>query len=67
MDMNVQTRDLLWRVGLMIDKVIGGVIGNGGVQIGKLLDVQHGHLIVDPNLQYLVVGRNPNGQNSEMR
>ena len=33
-----------------MDKAIGRVVINGGVQVGKPLDVQHGHLIVDPNL-----------------
>ena len=51
----------------MIDKTIGGVIGDGGVQIGKLFNVQHGHLIVNANLRCLVVGRHPDSRNSEMR
>ena len=50
MDTNVQTRDLLWRVGLTMDKAIGRVIVDGGVQIGEPLVVQHSHPIVDPNL-----------------
>ena len=51
----------------MMDKVIGGAIRDGGVQIAKLLNNLHGHPIVDPNLQCLVVGWNPDNQNSKMR
>ena len=50
MDMNVQMRDLLWRVDLTMDEMIGRVVGNGGVQVGKPLDIGHGHLVVDPDL-----------------
>ena len=49
-----------------MDKVIGGTIRDGGVQIGKLLNIWHSHSIVDPNSQCLVVGRNSDGQNGEM-
>ena len=67
MDTNVQMRDLLWRVGLTMDKTIGGTIRDGGVQIGKLLDIWHNHPIVNPDSQCLVVGRNPDSQNGKMR
>ena len=50
-----------------MDKVIGGVIGNGGVQVGKLLDVRHGHPIVNPDLRSLIVGRHPDGWNGKVR
>ena len=42
-------RNLLQRVDLTMDKTIGRVVLNGGVQVGKSLDVQHGDPIVDPN------------------
>ena len=47
-DMNVQTRDLLWRVDFMMDEVIGRVILDGSVQVGKSLDVLHGYPVVHP-------------------
>ena len=50
MDMNVQMGDLLWRVNLMMDKAVGGVVIDGGVQVGKSLDVRHGHPVVHPYL-----------------
>ena len=56
MDTNVQTRDFLRRVGLMMDKAIGRVIINGGVQVGKPFDVRHVHPIVNTNLLCLVDG-----------
>ena len=34
----------------MMNETIGRVVIDGGVQVGKPLDVHHGHLIVDPNL-----------------
>ena len=67
MDMNVQTRDLLQRVDLPMDKTIGRVVIDGCVQVGKPLDVHHSHLIVDPNLQCLVVGWHPDSQNGKVR
>ena len=50
-----------------MDKVIGGVVGDGGVQVGKPFDVWHGHPIVDPNLQSLVVGGHPDSWNGKVR
>ena len=50
-----------------MDKAIGGVVINGGVQAGKPLNVSHSHPIVDPNLRCLVVGGHPDGWNGEMR
>ena len=66
MDTNVQTRDLLWRVDLLMDKAIGRVIIDGGVQVGKSLDVQHSHPVVHPNLQCPVVGGHPDSWNGEV-
>ena len=66
-DANVQTRDLLRRVDLMMDETIGGVIFDGGVQVGVSLNVLHGHPVVHPYLQCLANGRHPDGQNSEVR
>ena len=39
-----------------MDKVIGGVIVDGGVQIGKSLDVLQGYLVVHPYLRCLATG-----------
>ena len=60
-------RDLLRRVDLTMDEAIGRVVLNGDVQVGKPFNVHHGHPIVSPNLQCLVVGRHPNGWNSKAR
>ena len=59
MDTNVQTRDLLQRVDLMMDKVIGRVVLDGGVQVGKTLNVLQGYPVVHPYLQCLVKGWHP--------
>ena len=37
-------------------EVIGGVVVDGGVQIGKLLDVLQGYPVIHPYLQGLVIG-----------
>ena len=66
-DTNVHTRDLLRRVNLPMHKAIGGVVVDGGVQVGKLLDVLQGYPVVHPYLRCLVVGWHPDGQNSEVR
>ena len=50
-----------------MNKAIGRAIREGSVQIGRPLDIWHGHPIVNPNSRCLVVGRNPNRQSSEMR
>ena len=50
----------------MMDKAIGGVIIDGGVQVGKPLNVQHSHPIVNPNLQCLIIGGHPDSQNGEV-
>ena len=50
-----------------MDETIGRVVINGGVQVGKLLNVQHGNPIVDPNPQCLAVGGHLKGWNSEVR
>ena len=50
-----------------MDKAIGGVIVEGGVQVGKTLDVLHGYPVVHPYLQCLAIGRHPDGWNSEVR
>ena len=39
MDTNVQARDLLGRIDLMMNKAIGGVVIDGGVQVSEPLDV----------------------------
>ena len=49
-DTNVLTRDLLRRVDLPVNEVIGGVIVNGGVQVGKSLDILQGYPVVHPYL-----------------
>ena len=66
MDTNVQMGDLLGRVDLTMDEMIGRVVVNGGVQVGKPFDVCHGHPIVDPNLRCLVVGWYLDGRNGEV-
>ena len=60
-------RDLLRRVDLTMDETIGRVVLDGGVQVGKLFDVHHGHPIVNPNLQSLVVGWRQDGRDSKVR
>ena len=40
-----------------MDKAVGRVVINGGVQISKSLDVQQGHPVVHPNLRCLVIGQ----------
>ena len=67
MDTNVQMRDVLWRVGLTMNKAIGRAIREGSVQIGKPLNIWHSHLIIDPNLRCLVVGWNLDGWSGEVR
>ena len=49
-----------------MDKAVGRVVINGGVQVGKSLDVQHGHPVVHPYLQCLVMGGHPNSWNNEV-
>ena len=60
-------RDLLWRVDLTMDETIGGVILNGGVQVGKTLNILHGHLVVHPYLRCLVNGWHLDRRNGEVR
>ena len=67
MDTNVQTRDLLRRVDLTMDEAIGRVILDGGVQVGKLLDVLHGYPVVHPYLRCLANGRHPDRRNGKVR
>ena len=50
-----------------MDETIGRVILNGGVQVGKSLDVLHGYPVVHPYLQCLANGWHMDGQNGEMR
>ena len=50
-----------------MDKMISGVVGDGGVQVGKPLNVLHGHPIVHPYLRCLIVGGHLDGQNGEVR
>ena len=50
-----------------MDKVIGRAIRDGSVQIGKSLNTWHGHPIINPDTQCLVVGRNPDGWSGETR
>ena len=50
-----------------MDKVIGGVIVDGGVQIGKSLDVLQGYLVVHPYLRRLATGWHPDRRNSKVR
>ena len=51
----------------MMNETIGGVILDGGVQVGKPFDVSHGHPIVDPDPRCLVNGWHPNGRNGKVR
>ena len=67
MDTHVQTRDLLRRVDLLMHEAIGRVVVDGGVQIGKSLDVLQGYPVVHPYLRCLAIGWHPDGQNSEVR
>ena len=51
----------------MMDEAIGRAVLNGGVQVGKSLDVLHGYPIVHPYLQCLVDRWHPDRQNSKVR
>ena len=50
-----------------MNEAIGRVIFDGGVQIGKTLDVLHGYPVVHPYLQCLVDRWDPDGQNGKVR
>ena len=50
-----------------MNKAIGGVIVNGGVQIGESLDVLQGYPVVHPYLRCLATGWHPDGRNGEVR
>ena len=65
--MNVQTRDLLRRVDLPMHKAISGVVVDGGVQVGKSLNVLQRYPVVHPYLRCLTIGRHPDGRNGEVR
>ena len=67
MDTNVQTRDLLGRVDLTMEETVGGVILDGSIHVGKLLNVLHGYPVVHPYTRCLVVGWHPDGWNGEVR
>ena len=45
-DTNVLMRDLLRRVDLPVNEAIGRVVVDGGVQVGKSLDILQGHPVV---------------------
>ena len=49
-DTNVLTRDLLRRIGLPMNEAIGRIVVNGGVQVGKSLDIRQGYPVVHPYL-----------------
>ena len=51
----------------MMDETIGRVVIDGGVQVGKPLNVHHVHPIVDPDLRSLVVGRHLDGWDGKVR
>ena len=50
-----------------MDKAIGGVIVNGGVQVGESLDVLQGYPVIHPYLRCLAIGWHPDGRNGEVR
>ena len=50
-----------------MDEAIGGIVVDGGVQVGKSLNVLHGYPVVHPYLQCLVIGWHPDRRNSEVR
>ena len=60
-------RDLLRRIDLTMNKAIGGVIFDGGVQVGKSPNVPHGYLVVHPYLQCLANRWHLDRQNGEVR
>ena len=60
-------RNLLRGIDLTMDKAVGGVIVNGGVQVGKLIDILYGHPVVHPYLRCLVNGQHLDGWNGEVR
>ena len=51
----------------MMDKVIGRVVIDGDVQVGKTLNVQQGYPVVHPYLRCLIVGGHPDGRNGEVK
>ena len=67
MNTDVQLGDLLQRVDLTMDETIGRVILDGGVHVGKLIDVGHGHPIVKSDPRCLAVGWHPGGRNGKVR
>ena len=50
MDTNVQAGDLLGRIDFTLDQMIGRVVVDGDVQVGKMLNVRQGHPVVHPYL-----------------
>ena len=50
-----------------MDKAIGGVIEDGGIQIGKSLDVLQGYTVVHPYLRCLATGWHPGGRYGKVR
>ena len=60
-------RDLLRRIDFTMDEAIGGVVVDGDVQVGEMLDVPQGYPVVHPYLRCMVVGWHPDGRNGEVR
>ena len=50
-----------------MDEAIGRVVVDGGVQVGKTLDVLHGHPVVHPYLRCLATGWHLDRRNGEVR
>ena len=50
-----------------MDKAIGRVVVDGGVQVGKLHNVLHGYPVVHPYLRCLANRQHPDGRNGEVR
>ena len=66
-DTNVLTRDLLRRVNLPMNKAIGGIIVDSGVQIGKSLDILQGYPVVHPYLRCLTTRQHPDRWSGKVR
>ena len=66
-DTNVLSRDLLRRIDLPVNEAIGRVVVNGGVQVGKSLDILQGYPVVRPYLRCLATRWHPDGRNGEVR
>ena len=50
-----------------MDEAVGRVVVDGGIQVGKTLDILYGYPVVHPYLRCLAIGWHPDRRNSEVR